>query len=502
MLFNSIDFLIFFPIVLIIYFILPSKVRYLWLLVTSYYFYMCWNPVYIVLIVTSTVLTYLCALLLEKYKIEDCSLISKRISTGKTIFIIGLGINLIILFYYKYTNFIIQSVNEILIKLSMKPISPRDILLPVGISFYTFQALGYMIDVYKGEIKAEKNLLKYALFVSFFPQLVAGPIERSKNLLKQIEEEGRHKLWNYERVTKGLILMLWGYFIKVVIADRIAVVADHIFSEYEQYGLIGLSIGVVCFGIQIYCDFYGYSTIAMGSAKVLDFHLMDNFNTPYFSMSITEFWKRWHISLSTWFKDYVYIPLGGSYVKKWKQYRNLMITFLVSGLWHGANWTYVFWGGIHGVYQIIERELEPIIEKLNKRCTTKVNSFGYKITKVFITFILVNFAWIFFRAESLQHALDYIIRMISVRDWWSLFDQSIYTYGLDVQEWHIVLLSGLVFLVVEVMKYHRGLTIADFLQKQWIIFRWAVIMYFIITCVIFGYYGPGFDSAQFIYFQF
>lgn len=192
MLFNSIDFLIFFLIVLIIYFILPSKIRYLWLLVTSYYFYMCWNPVYIVLIVTSTVLTYLCALLLEKCKIEDCFLISKRISTGKAIFIIGLGINLIILFYYKYINFIIESVNEILIKLSMKPISPRDILLPVGISFYTFQALGYMIDVYKGEIKAEKNLLKYALFVSFFPQLVAGPIERSKNLLKQIEEEGRH----------------------------------------------------------------------------------------------------------------------------------------------------------------------------------------------------------------------------------------------------------------------------------------------------------------------
>lgn len=500
--FNSIDFLIFFPIVLLIYFVLPAKVRYIWLLVSSYYFYMCWNPVYSILIALSTVITYLCGMGLDHIKniegIED----TRKKAAQKLIIASSLVVNLGILVYFKYTNFLVDSVNHILNGLNLGTVSGIDVLLPVGISFYTFQAVGYTIDVYRGEIKAEKNILKYALFVSFFPQLVAGPIERSKNLLSQIQEEADHKLWDYQRVTSGLMTMLWGFFLKVVIADRISVLVDTIFSEYELYGITVLSLGAVAFAFQIYCDFNGYSTIAIGAAKVLGFDLMENFDTPYFAQSVTEFWRRWHISLSTWFKDYLYIPLGGNRCSKWKRYRNIMITFCVSGLWHGANWTYVFWGGLHGIYQIIEKELSPVIQKINNRAETRTDSFGYRFGKGLLTFCLVSVAWIFFRADTLPHALHYVQRMFTYHDWWHLFDQTIYSLGLDVTEIHILCVSLLLLLAVDLLKYYKKKTLTAFLEEQWIVFRWGVVLGLLFVCLVFGYYGPGYDAAQFIYFQF
>lgn len=502
MLFNSIDFLIFFPIVLAIYFILPSKIRYIWLLVASYYFYMCWNPLYSLLIAFSTVITYACGRIVGKLKENTSLKYSKKIKLMKLVVGGSFVANLGILLYFKYTNFIVDAINSILTKIQLGELPQFDILLPVGISFYTFQALGYTIDVYRGEIKAEKNILRYALFVSFFPQLVAGPIERSKNLLTQLQDEPVHKLWNYRRVTSGLIMMLWGFFMKVVITDRIAVLTDHIFEEYQQYGLVALSAGAIAFAIQIYCDFNGYSTIAIGAAKVLGFELMDNFETPYFSQSIVEFWRRWHISLSSWFKDYLYIPLGGNRCCKWKRYRNILITFTVSGLWHGANWTYVFWGFLHGIYQIVEKELSSIVNKINQKCHTKVDSFGYKFGKMVVTFILVDIAWIFFRAESIRQALHYLGRMIKYRDWWSLFDQSIYTWGLDIREIHILLVSLFALLVIDLLKYYKRKNIVEILEQQWIVFRWSVVFILLLGCIVFGYYGPGFNSAQFIYFQF
>lgn len=493
MLFNTLNFLIFFPIVLLIYFVLPARIRYIWLLVASYYFYMCWNPVYVVLIVLSTVITYVCGRsvdVLQEKKLKKLVIAMSFIS------------NLGILIYFKYTGFLINTINSLLTAIHFQRIPTFDVLLPVGISFYTFQALGYTVDVYRGEVKAERNFLKYALFVSFFPQLVAGPIERSRNLLNQINDEVNHKLWNYERVTSGLIMMLWGFFLKVVIADRIAVFVDTVFTGYEQYGMVVLTAGAAAFAIQIYCDFAGYSTIAIGAAKALGFDLMENFDTPYLARGIVDFWHRWHISLSTWFRDYLYIPLGGSRCSKVRKYANILITFGVSGLWHGAGWNYVVWGLLHGIYQIIEKELQPLADNIHKRFHTRTESFGYKFFQTAVTFILVDFAWIFFRADSMHQAVHYIQRMFTYRDWWSLFDQSLYTLGLNVQQIHILIFSFMILFLVDLLQFKKRKSITEFLSEQWIVFRWSALLALLFTCIIFGYYGPGFDSAQFIYFQF
>lgn len=501
MLFNSTQFLIFFPIVLLIYYILPSKIRYIWLLISSYYFYMCWNPVYIVLILISTVITYICARIVEMFKEASYDgADGKKLWMKLTIaacFIANLGI----LIYFKYTNFLIDIANQLLKPLNIA-VPTFDILLPVGISFYTFQALGYTIDVYRGQCKAEKNILKYALFVSFFPQLVAGPIERSENLLNQIRSEHKHKLWDYEKITAGLITMLWGFFIKIVIADRVAILVDTVFNSYEKYQMTALTAGAVGFALQIYCDFAGYSTIAVGAAKVLGFDLMENFDTPYFAESVTDFWRRWHISLSSWFKDYLYIPLGGSRCSKIKNYRNILITFTVSGLWHGAGLNYVVWGLCHGIYQIVEKELRPLFYKINEKLGTKVKSFGYRLFKVVVTFVLVDIAWIFFRADSLYQAFHYIQRMFKYRDWWSLFDLSIYELGLDIQEMNILISAVILLFLADLIRYKKKMSVAGFLSKQWIVFRWGVLFVLLFCCIVFGCYGPGFDSAQFIYFQF
>ena len=343
MLFNSYEFLIFFPIVTLIYFLIPHKVRYIWLLITSYYFYMCWNVKYALILLLSTFITYISGLLIE----EANEIKSKKISIKwKNIFMFFCFIiNLLILFLFKYFDFAVENINIILSNLGMKVLKPSfDVVLPVGISFYIFQALSYTVDVYRKDVQAEKNFFKYALFVSFFPQLVAGPIERSKNLLKQIHE--RH-YFNAQRVKDGLLLMIWGGFQKIVVADRAAIVVDTIFNNFPKYGGMYIIVGALLFAIQIYCDFAGYSTIAIGVAKVMGFELMENFNAPYFSQSVSEFWRRWHISLSSWFRDYLYIPLGGNRKGKLRKYINLMIVFLVSGLWHGAEWSFVVWGALN-----------------------------------------------------------------------------------------------------------------------------------------------------------
>jgi len=333
MLFNSAEFLIFFPIVVLTYFLIPHKIRHIWLLVCSYFFYMCWNPKYALLMATSTIITYASGVLIEKYYER------RKLWVG-----LSFVSNLSILFFFKYFDFALNNINQLLEYLGVSVITTTfDVVLPVGISFYTFQALSYTMDVYRGEIKAQKNLAKYALFVSFFPQLVAGPIERSGNLLNQIDE--RHT-FDCDRVKRGLLLMAWGFFEKLMIADRAAILVNQIYGNYENYGSVALILATLAFAVQIYCDFSGYSDIAIGAAQVMGFSLMQNFRQPYFSLSIAEFWRRWHISLSTWFRDYLYIPLGGSRCSKIKKYRNLMVTFMVSGLWHGSSWNYVIWGGV------------------------------------------------------------------------------------------------------------------------------------------------------------
>lgn len=500
MLFNSIDFLIFFPIVLLLYWIVPKKLRYIWLLVASYYFYMGWNAQYALLIATSTAITYLCGLEIEFLRKKE----GKAADIGRRCIVAaGFVSNLGILFFYKYFYFFLENLNAVLEHFEMKPLtSSLEVLLPVGISFYTFQALGYIVDVYRGEIEAEKNPLKYALFVSFFPQLVAGPIERSKNLLEQIRDIPQRKTFEYHRIVNGFMVMLYGYFLKMVIADRVSIVVDYVFSQYYNLGTFELLVAAVGFAIQIYCDFGSYSYIAIGAAQVMGFTLMENFNTPYFAVSIKDFWRRWHISLSTWFRDYLYIPMGGSRCSRIRKYFNLMITFLVSGLWHGAEWNYVIWGGIHGVYQVVGDLLAPVKKKVNELFEVKTDCASYKFGQMLVTFSLTTFAWIFFRADSLSQALLYIERIVTRFDPWVLFNGNLYTIGLERYEANVLIVALVVLLVADIIRYRKGQRIDVFLQEQNWWFRWAVAVFMIVMVVVYGKYGPEYDANQFIYFQF
>lgn len=497
MLFNSYQFLIFFPVVLSVYFIIPKKLRYLWLLVSSYYFYMCWNPKYALLIAFSTVVTYLSGLFIHRANEKSRSGAYKKWAVAAS-FLINIGI----LAFFKYSGFITANLNLLLAKLHINPVSGFDIVLPVGISFYTFQALGYTVDVYRGDIPAEKNLLRYALFVSFFPQLVAGPIERSKNLLRQIGDVDRFKLWNLERVSGGLILMLWGLFQKMVLADRLAVFVDAVYSQYWMYGTVELILATVFFAIQVYCDFGSYSLIAIGAAKVMGFSLMENFNTPYFAKSISEFWRRWHISLSAWFRDYLYIPLGGSRCSRLKKYRNIMITFLVSGLWHGASWSFIVWGGLHGVYQVAGDLLLPLRRRVKERLRVNTQCMSYGLGQMAVTFSLCLFALIFFRMNSVSRSLAFIRRILTRPNLWVLHDQSLFTIGLDRVEMNVLLAALAALLLVDLIRYCRGVTLDVFLKEQNLWFRWSVALALFFAVVTYGIYGPAYDPVQFIYFQF
>ena len=494
MLFNSFSFLIFFPIVVLLYCIIPKKVRYIWLLVASYYFYMSWNAKYAILIAISTVITWLSGLLIAKVRSNGWK---------RTIVAISVISNLGILFFFKYFEFAVTSINMILSKLNIQVIDKKfDIILPVAISFYTFQALSYTIDVYRGEVEKEKNLLKYALFVSFFPQLVAGPIERSKNLVSQIQKMETIKIWDLDRIANGLIMMAWGLFQKMVIADRLAILVNQVFDHSYFYGTVELILAAIGFAIQIYCDFSGYSTIAIGAAKVMGFDLMENFNTPYFATSIGDFWHRWHISLSTWFRDYLYIPLGGNRCSKARKYFNVMITFLASGLWHGASWTYVIWGALHGCYQVTGEITKPIRKKILQIFKVDTSVFSYELGQILITFILTTFAWIFFRAETLQDAISYIKLMFTNWNPWVLFDKSLYLLGLDEIEMHILIISIMILIVVDLLKRIKNINISDFLIHQNLWFRWVIVMMLILSIFVYGIYGIKFDSSKFIYFDF
>ena len=491
MLFNSTEFMIFFPITLIFYWIFPKKYRYICLFIASYTFYMFWNPKYALLMGTSTVVTFLIGVLIEKLKYK------------RTVVAFSFIINLAILIFFKYFDFLLQNINIVLSAVNIQLINkPFDIILPVGISFYTFQALSYTIDVYRGEIKPEKNIIKYALFVSFFPQLVAGPIERSKNLLIQMENLEKIKRLDYDRITEGLTLMLFGYFQKMVIADRAAILVDTVFNGYYEYNSMALILAAVFFAIQIYCDFGSYSLIAIGTAKVMGINLMDNFNTPYFSRSIKEFWGRWHISLSTWFRDYLYIPLGGNRCSNIRKSFNILVTFLVSGLWHGANFTFIAWGAIHGIFHIIEEQLKHIKEKYLNRFKIKTNAFSFALIEIIITFIIVDLAWIFFRAETIHDAIHYIKRIFTRIDLWTLFDGTLYSLGLDIFEMNILIIALFILISFDLINYIRKESIFVFLSKQNLYFRWFVMLFLIFYIIVYGKYGAGFDPKQFIYFQF
>jgi len=488
-LFNSLEFLIFFPIVTLVYFLIPQKYRYLWLLGASYYFYSCWNAQYALLMATSTVITYLSGIFIDKAKTERGRKLSVAVS-----FIL----NLAILFYFKYFYFTMDNINMVRGLLGLSELEAKfDVILPVGISFYTFQALSYTMDVYRKEITPEKNILRYALFVSFFPQLVAGPIERSKNLLTQLRDE--HK-FNYLRARNGLLVMLWGFFLKLVIADRAAILVNTVYDRYTEFGGAVLLLATICFAIQIYCDFASYSLIAKGAAKVMGFELMDNFRQPYFSTSIAEFWRRWHISLSSWFKDYLYIPLGGNRKGAFRKYFNLMVVFLVSGLWHGASWNFVVWGFLHGLYQIFGGITLKARMRFSEMLRIKRSWKIYKFFQQLITFSLVTFGWIFFRSEGVTQTVVIIKNIFKNFNPVALYE-NFSGLGLNLQNLIVLLVSVFILIFVSA-KENKGVAVFDRVEKMHLLIRWPIYYALIFIVLIFGIYGPGFAASQFIYFQF
>lgn len=392
MIFNSFNFLIFFPLIFILYYVIPAKYqrgRNLFLLAVSYLLYMNWKPVYALILLGVTAVTYLSARLLEQS--------NKR----RRIVWMGGALSLLPLLFFKYFHFINEQVFELLSLLGLRyELQGLNWAIPIGISFFTFQALGYLFDVYYKRIEAEKDFLTYALFISFFPSMVAGPINKASLVIPQLR--ALRPYFDYEKAVIGLKMLLWGMFMKVVVAERCGLYANTILPDFMHYTGVTCFLASIMYSIQIYADFAGYSLMAIGVGKVLGFELTENFRRPYFAVSVTDFWRRWHISLSTWLKDYVYIPLGGSRCSKLRNYWNIFVTFLISGIWHGANWTFIVWGIWHGLFQIFEKALGQ------QKC--EYGWFG-KTVKVIITFLLVNFAWLFFRMPTLTEACGVICRI-------------------------------------------------------------------------------------------
>ncbi len=476
MLFNTFSFLLFFPIVTLVYYFLSQRFRWCWLLAASCYFYMFFVPVYIFILAGTIIIDYLVGIYLENVKPEN----------KKTLLILSIIANVGILAVFKYYNFFADNVNVLSQYLDLQSNLPfLHILLPVGLSFHTFQAMSYTIEVYRGNQKAETHFGRYALYVMFYPQLVAGPIERPQNLLHQFREK---KPFIPRQVSDGLCLMLWGMFKKVVVADRLAKYVDSVYDNHSMHHGSSLALASVFFAFQIYCDFSGYSDIALGAAKTLGIDLMTNFKRPYFSNSITQFWRRWHISLSTWFRDYLYIPLGGNRVSPPRWLFNIFIVFIISGFWHGANWTFVIWGALHGLFSTINILFSKFTSKASAPFLNIIRSIDRPIFTIPFTFLLVTLAWVFFRAESVSQAVD-IIKKICTDFHGKLF--------VKPGGYFVYCMAGLTILFFKELKDERRWNI-HFLSSKHFSVRLFSIVFLLVMILLTGVL----DSSQFIYFQF
>jgi D-alanyl-lipoteichoic acid acyltransferase DltB (MBOAT superfamily) len=468
MIFNSVHFIFFFIVTTILYYALPHRFRWAFLLAISCYFYMVFRPIYILILAGTIVVDYVAGLFLE----------STTNPRRKKIFLVASIIaNVGVLAVFKYYNFINDNLTELLGVFHLKNEIPMlRILLPIGLSFHTFQAMSYTIEVYRGKQQAEKHFGMYALYVMFYPQLVAGPIERPQNILHQLKEK---VVFNYDHIVSGLKLILWGLFVKVVIADRLSIYVDIVYNSPEHHSAISSLVATLFFTFQIYCDFSGYSSIAIGCAKVLGIDLMINFRRPYMSTSVREFWSRWHISLSTWFRDYLYIPLGGNRVSLYRNMFNLFFVFLVSGLWHGANWTFIIWGALHGFYLMLEIMFDRLLPSVKLP----------RPIRWILNFVLVAIAWVFFRASNFQTAKQIL--------------KNIYTFKpgpLYIGNASYLVYSFLLILFLFAAEYN-----AEKLNNRyaWLyserkVLRWSAYLLLILTLLSIGVFNGG----QFIYFQF
>lgn len=475
MLFNSVEFLLFFPIVTALFFALPHRWRWLLLLVASCIFYMAWIPIYISILFLIIGIDYIAA-----RKIEGAA------GTKRKLFLlVSICANVSLLAIFKYYAFLCENLAALLHLLHITwEFPPLNLILPIGLSFHTFQALAYTIEVYKGKQEAERHLGIYALYVMFYPQLVAGPIERPQHLIHQFKEEHRLVPAN---VTSGLRLMLWGCFKKVVIADRLAILVNQVYNQPANFSGVPLLIATYCFAYQIYCDFSGYSDIAIGAARVMGIQLMRNFNSPYAATSTQDFWRRWHISLSTWFRDYLYIPLGGGHLGQFARLRNILIVFFVSGLWHGANWTFAEWGLLHGLFMIIYLGWRNISVGFPKLLPTKLHHF----IALLLTFNATCFAWIFFRANSTTDATWIVQHLFPLNN-----IDKIGNLGLTGGEMLVTIVSVIILETVQfIERNHGGVAV---LERQRFSVRWISYYMLIIIVVLYGEFG----GQRFIYFQF
>ena len=488
MLFNSLEFFLFLPIVFVLYWFVFTrgiKLQNLFILICSYFFYGWWDWRFLSLILLSTVVDYFVGLNIHN---------SQDNKVKKTYLWVSILFNLGLLGFFKYFNFFIDSWIDLLhgFGYEQKSVWTLNVILPVGISFYTFQTMSYSLDIYYKKLKPTKDFISFASFVSFFPQLVAGPIERAKNLLPQFQIK---RVFNYNKAVDGCRQILWGLFKKIVIADNCALYVNEIFTNYNDYAGSTLLLGTILFSFQIYGDFSGYSDIAIGTARLLGFDLIQNFAFPYFSRDVAEFWRRWHISLSSWFRDYLYIPLGGSRCENWRKVRNIFIIFMVSGFWHGANWTFILWGAIHAVYLV-----PLILQDKNRINLGPVAQRRYlpsikEAFKIITTFFLTSIAWVFFRANSISHAISYLKSLFSK----SLFSLSLQDIDKISYGYHIVILLIILILFILVEWAQRTKKHAlEFDSVNFpLLLRWS--LYYSLLYIIFQF---GASQQHFIYFQF
>ena len=483
----SIYFLIFIAVVATVNYILPQKVRPYWLLLANFAFYASYKLTGLAVIIAGIIISYIAGRLIQRRPEKG-----KMILAGTIVVLVGS------LAYFKYTVLLGATIRNIqeLVKGSSE-FRLESVLIPLGISYFLLQMIGYVVDVYRGKVDANGSIVNYALFVSFFPTVVSGPIERAGNMLPQYEKLPG---FNEDNVKRGLLQIIWGFFLKMIVADRLGVIVNTVNSNPVAYKGTVVLIAAFMYSLQIYTDFGGYSSIAIGSARVLGIKVMDNFNSPFMATSVAELWRRWHISLSTWFRDYVYIPLGGNRKGTVRKYLNLLITFFVSGLWHGAAWTYAIWGLINGVFQVIGMIMMPVRNKVVEILHIDREAFSHRLLKAVCTFFLFSFAVIFFGKDTFAQAILIIKNMWQFTPW-VLTDGTMYTLGLDRPAFNLMLLGLMLMVIADIAKY-KGIDIPDTISRQSLWIRWCIYIGALVLIAVCGVWGHGYDATSFIYVQF
>lgn len=487
MIYYSITFFCFFLILVFLYYVIPVNFRYIWLLIVSYVFYLQFNVKFIVYLLAITIVSYICGRVLQYISDKEMQVI-----LGKMVLVCGFCLTIGVLLIVKYSNLFIGYCNKLIVLCGGRQLRELDFLIPVGLSFYTLQAFGYLVDVFKGKYAAEKNFLKYSLFLSFFPTIASGPIERGSNLLRQISEKKRLKV---ENLRYGLLSFMWGIYLKLVVADNLSGVVNGVINNYTEWKGCEIIIATILYGVQIYCDFWGYSEMAIGAAETLGFDIIHNFRAPYLSGNVKDFWRRWHISLTSWFTDYLYIPLGGNRHGILRKYMNTMIVFGISGLWHGASLKYLLWGLLNGSYLVVY----DIYSKYHKQKSVRK---GRYILNCAGTFLIIDFAWFFFMMPSLSQAID-VLKYIAV----NFHAGKLFIGGIVAPfdgKWQLFIF--VISLIMIIFFDYLEIQNVDFkvmILKQEAAVRWMFYVFILMTTIVCGVYGNDTGEAiQFIYSQF